>query len=483
MKNYFKYIAVSACWLLSSCSSEFLELNPVSSAVSDNFYKTADDIKNAVNGGYAALQLPGVSTNSYQFGEIPSDNATPVASGTVTDRDEFDRFYLRTTNPYILERWNDCYNAIARYNAVLEKIDAVNLDKTLKDRYIGEMKFLRAYVYFELVRTFGDVPLVLNAISNPDDGYQFKRNPQAEVYAQIEKDLTEAEPILPVSYSRSDIGRVTRGAAKGLLGKVFLTQGKFAQASTKLKEVIDLGVYKLLPDYSAVFDVKNKNHQESVFDIQFMSGGAGEGNPWPNQFAPAGSGNAVIQFGGSGNNRPTQDLINAFETGDKRKDVSVGTSYIGVNGQVIYDNYVKKYFDVPASNNDNGNNIPVIRYSDVLLMYAESLNEIGFKQDGEALGYLNQVRVRAGLKSKTASELASQEQFRIAIEQERRVEFAFENQRWYDLVRTKRALPVLNSKKAEMNFVNSLTENNFVFPVPQSQIDINAEKIKQNPGY
>lgn len=483
MNRNYKYLALSLCWVLTSCGNEFLNLAPKSSVVTNNFYRSADDFKIAVNGGYAALQSPGVSTNSYQFGEIPSDNSTPVASGTVTDRDEFDRFYLRTTNPYVLERWNNCYNAVARYNVILQKIGGVDFDNDLKSRYIGEVKFLRAYIYFELVRTFGDVPLVLNAISDPDEGYAYDRTSKVKVYEQIENDLKDAILRLPVSYTGADIGRATQGAAKGMLGKVYLTQQKFTLARDQFLEVISSGVYEILPDYAAVFNVKNKNHKESVFDIQFMSGGRGEGNPWPNYFAPTGSGNAVVQFGGSGNNRPTADLINAYEPGDLRKDISLATSYTNSSGQVVNEPYVKKYFDVPAAINDNGNNIPVIRYSDILLMYAESLNEIAFSAGGDALKYLNVVRKRAGLSAKTPQELSSRELFRSAMEQERRVEFAFENQRWYDLVRTGRAIEVINSKKNSINLVNLLTENNLVFPVPQSQIDINKEKIKQNNGY
>jgi hypothetical protein len=436
-----------------------------------------------VNGAYAALQSGGVFGNSYVFGDVASDNTVPPASGSVTDQDEFDRFYIRTTNPFISGRWNDSYTAIARFNTILDKIGGVTMDETLKNRYIAEAKFLRALVYFNLVRTFGDVPLIVKSISNPDEGYEYGRAPKADVYAQIEKDLTEAESVLPVSYATTDIGRATRGAAKALLGKVYLTENKYAPAATKLKEVIDLGVYDILPNYADVFRVSNKNNKESVFDVQYKSGGAGEGNAWPNSFAPENSGNAVIAFGGGGNNQPTADLVNAYEAGDKRKDISLATSYTNANGQTIPYNFVKKYVDTPVANGDNGNNIPVIRYADVLLMYAESLNEVGYQAAGDALTNLNRIRTRAGLTGKTAANIPTQQAFRLAIEQERRVEFAFEGHRWYDLVRTGRAITVLNSKKDQIRLVNTLTENNLVDPIPQNQIDINKAKISQNPGY
>lgn len=477
------YISLLIAFMISSCSEEFLDLKPISSATSDNFYRTADDIKNAVNGAYAGLQSGGITGNSYIYGDIASDNTVAVASGSVTDQDEFDRFYIKTTNPYILGTWNDSYTVIARFNTILDKIDAVTMDGALKARYVAEVKFLRALVYFNLVRTFGDVPLVLKSIINSDEGYSYSRNPKTEVYTQIEKDLSEAETVLPAAYTGADIGRATKGAAKALFGKVYLTEKKYAPAVAKLKEVIDLGVYTLLPNYADVFRVANKNNKESVFDVQYKSGGSGEGNPWPNSFAPQNSGNAVIAFGGDGNNQPTNDLISAYEPGDLRKDASLAVSYVNAAGQVIPDKFVKKYFDVPVAKNDNGNNIPVIRYADVLLMYAESLNEVSFQANGDAFTYLNMIRTRAGLAKKTATEITSQASFRLAMEQERRVEFAFEGQRWFDLVRTGRAVEVLNSKKDQIRIVTPLTENNLVFPIPQSQIDINKEKIRQNTGY
>lgn len=483
MKISTSYIFLAATLLLTSCSEEFLDLKPISTATSDNFYRTADDFKNAVNGAYAGLQINGLTGNSYVFGEITSDNTVAVASGSVTDQDEFDRFYIKTTNPFISARWNEAYSVIARHNTILDKIGGITMDETLKNRYIAETKFLRAVVYFTLVQTFGDVPLILKPVSTPDEGYTYGRSPKVDVYAQIEKDLTEAESVLPVSYAAADLGRATKGAAKAYLGKVYLTQKKYAPAVSKLKEVIDLGIYVLLPSYADVFRVANKNNKESVFDVQYKSGGAGEGNPWPNSFAPQNSGNAVIAFGGDGNNQPTADMIAAYETGDLRKDVSVASSYTNAAGQVIPERFIKKYYDVPVAKNDNGNNIPLIRYADVLLMYAEALNEVSYQPAGDALDYLNMIRTRAGLAKKTAADIPTQQAFRLAMEQERRVELAFEGHRWFDLVRTDRAILVINGKKDQIRLVAELTPNNLVFPVPQSQIDINKDKIKQNPGY
>ncbi|PRX40399.1 RagB/SusD family nutrient uptake outer membrane protein [Salegentibacter salegens] len=257
----------------------------------------------------------------------------------------------------------------------------------------------------------------------------------------------------------------------------------YSAAAEKLKEVIDSGVYNLLPNYAAVFDPDNDNNDEIIFSIQFLAGGIGEGNPWPNSFAPINSGNAVIPFGGGGNNQPTTDMINSYEPGDQRKDFSIATSYESESGEIIPTNFVTKYQDEPATSGDNDNDIPIIRYADILLMYAEALNELGYESPGEAFIYLNEVRERAGLMSLSSAEVSSQEEFRLAIEKERRVELAFEGHRWFDLVRTDRAIPVMNAKKDEMELVKTLTENEKVFPIPQSVIDVNPDQIQQNPGY
>jgi hypothetical protein len=468
---------------LAACGNKHLDLKPISQITTANFYQTADDFRSAVNGAYATLQQGGNFGNIYVAGDIPSDDTSPVASGSVTDQDEFDKFYLRTTNPFLGAWWNDGYRGIARCNAILDQIDGVEMNSQLRDRYKAETKFIRGVIYFNLVRLFGDVPLVLKSVSSPEEGYSIGRAPVAEVYAQIEKDLTEAEAVLPRTYTGVDVGRATSGAAKAFLAKVYLTQRKFAQAATKLKEVIDSGVYDLLPSFAAVFSAAAKNHREAVFEIQYRSGGLNEGNPTPSSFAPENSGNAVIPFGGDGNNQPTIDLENAFEPGDQRKAITVATSYVNAAGVTVPARFTRKFMDSPPVKYDNNNNLPVIRYADVLLMYAEALNENGFAANGDAFRFLNAVRRRAGLPERTATDLPSQAAFRLAVEQERRVELACEGHRWFDLVRTGRAIPVMNAKRTALGLRTDLNPNLLIFPIPQAQIDINPSLIRQNPGY
>lgn len=473
------YIFASVLTLsLTACQDKFLELAPVSQANTASFYKTQADMLIALNGAYGALQFGGQYGQNYVFAEIPSDDTRPVLSGSVTDQDEFDKFYLRTTNPFLLTRWSDGYRGIYRTNSVIGRLPGVTMDETLKKRIAGEAKFLRALMYFNLVRTFGGVPLVLTEITDPLQGYEYGRASVAEVYAQITVDLTEAEVALPERYTGADVGRATRGAAKSLLGKVLLTQKKYAEAAAKLKEVVDANTYDLLPNYADLFKPVSKNSRESIFEVQYKKGSIGEGSNFGNAYAPENSGNAVIPFGGGGNNQPTADLESAFEAGDVRKVVSYASSYVNAQGNRVDYYYIRKYLDPPTVNGDSEDNWYVLRYADVLLLYAEALNETG--KTAEALPLLNRVRKRAGLADKATT---TQADLRLAIEQERRVELAFEGHRWYDLVRTGRALPVLQAKAAAIGIKTALTENNLTFPIPQSQIDINPGKIQQNPGY
>ena len=293
MKAIYKIVALGLCLGLISCS-DFLDLQPKNKLGGEQFYQTAEQFTMAVNGAYSTLQEGGQYGNWYVFSEIPSDNTHNLLSGSVVDQDEFDKFYIRTTNPYIANFWNKSYACINRVNTVLDRIDNIDIDETLSDRYKLECKFLRALTYFNLVRVYGDVPLVLHEISI-NESYKYMRDPKEKVYEQIIADLKEAEA-LPISYKEDkNIGRATSGAAKALLGKVYLTLNKYSEAETKLAEVINSKVYALLENeagslnnkgYASVFHADNHNNKETVFEVQFKKGGYGEGSDFPNTFAP-----------------------------------------------------------------------------------------------------------------------------------------------------------------------------------------------------
>lgn len=486
MKLKYNLIAIALLGFSFSSCSDFLEQNPQTDLSENDFYKTADDILSAVNGVYSSLQEGDIYGNWYVFGEIPSDNTRNQLSGSVTTQNEFDQFYINTQNSMIANFWKAAYKVINRTNTVLGRIDGIEINTELANRYKLECKFIRALMYFNLVRVYGDVPLVLKEISI-SESYDILREPKENVYNQIIADLKEAQD-LPVSYSTAEDGRATQGAAKALLANVYMTLHKYAEAETILAEIINSGRYSLLENtpgslnidgYKNVFSPVNHNSEEGIFEIQFLKGGYGEGSNYANNFAPENSGTNVVAVGGTGgNNIPEMDIYNAYEEGDLRRDFSMSLGYYDnrKNNEWVESRYVCKFMDVPYQNNDASNNYPVIRYADVILMYAEALNQNG--KTAEACKYLNMTRRRGfGYQTTETSpvdlQTTDKAQFALMVEQERRVELAFENHRWFDLIRTGRAVEVMRSKGFSLN------ETNLICPIPQKQIDVNP-KLTQN---
>ena len=486
MKLKYNLIAIALLGFSFSSCSDFLEQNPQTDLSENDFYKTADDILSAVNGAYSSLQEGDIYGNWYVFGEIPSDNTRNQLSGSVTTQNEFDHFYIDTQNSMIANFWKAAYKVINRTNTILGRIDGIEINTELANRYKLECKFIRALMYFNLVRVYGDVPLVLKEISI-SESYDILREPKENVYNQIIADLKEAQD-LPVSYSTAEDGRATQGAAKALLANVYMTLHKYAEAETILAEIINSGRYSLLENtpgslnidgYKNVFSPVNHNSKEGIFEIQFLKGGYGEGSNYANNFAPENSGTNVVAVGGTGgNNIPEMDIYNAYEEGDLRRDFSMSLGYYDnrKNNEWVESRYVCKFMDVPYQNNDASNNYPVIRYADVILMYAEALNQNG--KTAEACKYLNMTRRRGfGYQTTETSpvdlQTTDKAQFALMVEQERRVELAFENHRWFDLIRTGRAVEVMRSKGFSLN------ETNLICPIPQKQIDVNP-KLTQN---
>lgn len=312
----------------SSCN-DFLNQNPQTDLSENDFYKTADDFTSAVNGVYSALQESNIFGNWYVFAEIPSDNTRNQLSGSVTSQDEFDKFYIDTQNSYIKDFWAAAYLTINRANTVLGRIDGIDIDADLTARYKLECKFIRALIYFNLIRVYGDVPLVLKEITI-SEAYDILREPKENIYNLIISDLKEAAEGLPDSYPTTEDGRATKGAAKALLGEIYMTQHKYPEAEAILGEIINSGRYALLENttgslnidgYKNIFSPINHNSKEGIFEIQFLKGGYGEGSNFANNFAPENSGTNVVTVGGTGgNNIPEMDIYNAYEEGDLRRE-------------------------------------------------------------------------------------------------------------------------------------------------------------------
>ncbi|SEJ03024.1 Starch-binding associating with outer membrane [Dyadobacter koreensis] len=503
MKNIVLFLIILTS-ALSACQDSFLELTDPTKIPTDKLFTSASNVTAAVNGVYS--QLAPVYNNSYfVFGEMASDNAYEPVSANA--RYFFTIFGVEENNPNLQTMWTDSYRCISRANTVLEKAGQVAMDTTLKNRYLGEMKFIRALNYFNLVRIWGAVPLVTQNLSDDyQQAYEFGRTPVVEVYAQIEKDLTEAAQVLPISYPAADLGRATRTAAKGLLGKVYITQQKYQLAAETFGELIEgaptagnlAKVHGLVStSFEDVFSTSNEMNKEILFAVRYISGGLSLGSGFASNFLPTYSGTDIIKAGLSGGPVVRQDLVNAFPEGDRRKAVSVGY-YTKGNSASTSDYYTRKYIvnGAPFARNDGDNDWILLRYADVLLLYAEALNETG--KSTEALRYVNMVRARAGLTALTGQ---NQSILRLTIENERRLELSYEGHRWFDLVRTGRLLTVMNAFYQKYKAIPSTAQNpnnglfvnsggsqvqvqpfQVLFPLPLAERQYNP-KLTQNEGY
>lgn len=484
MKKFRKIKIIVAISLIitMSCSEEFVDLVPISSVSVNVLYQKDKDFNDALVGVYDMFQS--LADNYIKFGDLRADDSWDeiVKPGSDSYMDQF------TTNPQdglMDETWRNSYKVIYLINEILTKIEDADPSVIVnKTQYVGEAKFFRALAYFDLVRIFGDVPMVIEPLTI-EESYLTTRTPVATIYNQIiVPDLLTAETNLPLSYSSSDIGRPTKGAAKAILGRVYLTLSDFTNAEAKLQEVTTMG-YELLPDFNDLWDWDNKHHKEYIFDIEYAAG-VGEGNDFTRASAP----NSLEfrdfynLFGEGGeSNCPTNDLFDLFDLspGDLRRDVTIGTrgGFYGEDSVWILlptntsQTFTKKYICNSAATSDAYANWPVIRYGDVILMYAEALNENG--ETAQAIPYLNQIRARAGVPEYALS--LSQSETRDAIRKERRLELSFEGVRWFDLLRYGTAYEVCQP----LGMLDYMT----VFPLPLSQVElINDPSIfPQNPGY
>lgn len=488
--------------ILSITLSGCLDLNPISEINEETFFANDQEMEVGVIACYNGLMEP-IKTE-WMLTDIRSDvsraydkSSSKTEVKNIMALNELEAF---ASIQEIESYWNAVYNNIYRCNMVLKNIGNVSNEEKRK-QYEGEATFIRAYHYFNLVRLFGPTFLVTEPIS-AQEAYSFGRTAVEGVYAFIENDLKKIidENLLPESYDKTDLGRVTILSARTLLGKVYLTQKKYQEAKEQLKAVEDAyGNYDLssIP-YADVFSTNNEMNKEIIFAIRFKSGKVGLGNPFGNMFAPLNSGTSVINGNGESLNYPSTKLVESYKNGDQRKDVTLGFGY--VNNQTnnyVNIRYVKKYLSPVTTAEDGENDVPVLRYADVLLMLAEIENELNDSPTSTAFNYLNATVVRAGLPPFTATDLNNKVKFRLAVEEERYKEFAYENQRFFDLIRTDRYTTVMkqyyqseyDEKNDELyyqdnnNLINGvINENQLLLPLPTSLIDVNPN-ITQNPGY
>ena len=464
--------------LMTSC--EVLDQKPESNFTPANFYKNADDAKAAVSAVYDPLN------NANLYGQVMwilQDQATDDAewgNGRSTanqPKNDLDKYTFTPATNTFQSIWSTVYSAINRANAVITRLPAIPMDEALKARYMAEAKFMRGFYYFTLVRLFGGVPIMTTETTSLND-LSVARASVDEVYTLIIQDFMEAETVLPATYTGADRGRATKGAATAYLAKVYLTRQDWAKASAKAKEVIDSRQYDLWANFAEAFLIANKNGKEAVFEMQALSGGFGEGSWMQGYMRP--NFDRVNGVAGFGDDPATENLYKAYRDDDKRRNVTLNlysaTSTPTAPASVLFPCYVYKYLDLAATGNaDGGNNYPIIRYPDVLLMYAEALNEQS-ANNVEAYATINRIRNRAGLPNLPPN--LTQAQFRDSVLLERRLELAFEGHRWYDLARTKRLISAMKAQNPTI----TVAEHHYLFPIPQTERDVNP-KLEQNPGY
>lgn len=448
---------------MTSCGDSFFDLEPASSVTIDKVYKTASDYNVAVIGCYAKLQS---QVNFYtECCEYRSDNLSLDAPTAGTqDRYDIDHFTEKPSNGILSSYWANFNNNVYRCNLLLDQIDGANFAENLKKQYKGEAMFIRALNYFNMYRIWGGVPATKHVVSAAE-ALKVARYSDEQMFDLIAGDLKEIvdNNYLPETYSSADMGRATSGAAKALLGKVYLTFHKWTEAKDILSQLI--GKYQLVSPIAQVFDVDNKNNNEIIFAVHFNKEIEGEGHSYWYNLTNA-----------SDDTNQTSSLLNTFPTGDARKDL---ITYVQVEKNV---RLMNKFYDTKSPTFKTvGNDQILLRYADVLLMYAEALNEIQYdaSEGSLALKYLNAVRQRAGISNLTVKQLPTQEKFRKGILVERQREFPYEGQRWFDLVRMGFAKSVMAENGVEIK------DYQLLFPIPQQEIEKVGDKsiLWQNPGY
>ncbi len=464
-----KYILILFSAIYYGCGENFLDRTPISNPNEADFYQTREDLETALWAAYATLYISyGPESLPSFFGELMSDNVyCDNAAGRIQDYEGFENHTMSDDNELVLGYWNEYYKAIYILNNIIVK--SGELDFASKDALIGEARFLRAMYYFDMVRAWGDIPLVKVPI-DIDEAYAQVRTPMSEVYEFIVDDLTFAASNLPTKAAERFVGAASSEAANTLLGKVYLTLGMKNEAKNALMKVY--GKFQLVP-YADLWDMNKKNGASSIFEIQYKGGASNPFSLYWAMFSPLD--NRIVTAWGGGFNQVTSDLWNAYETNDPRRDLSIQDGYTASDGSTVEVKFSIKWKDenaeVSALREAADNNFIILRYADVLLMLAEVTGDER---------YLNEVRDRVGLPAYgTQGYPTEYNTVALAVEHERQVEFALEFHRWFDLVRTGRAIAVIKNSGKNI----TLTEEQLLLPIPLEVITQNPEVIKQNTAY
>ena len=470
-----KYILLTAAAsvLLSSCGNDFLDLTPHSNANEEDFYRTEEEIQTAMVAAYSTLHTIYGSLNvMYFFGALTSDDAYTTDEGAGNYK-PFENSQVQANNGEVHAAWNQFYEAITRMNKILEKLD--KSDIAGKEVYQAEMKFLRALYYFNMVQIWGGVPLVTKTMSI-SEAYQMGRASVESIYGMIMQDLEFCIHHLPVKGQVRAVGVPSKGAAYALLGKVYLTKGDKEKAAQTLLNIYNKE-YELADTYEDLWDMDKKNGKESIFEIQYLGGVENPYSTYWALYTPANN-LGMITLQGGGHNQVSDDLWNAYEPGDPRRDISIQDGWTTSAGEFDPTRFPLKWVDrnapVSGKREAGNNNFIVLRYADVLLMLTEATGDPK---------YMNEVRNRVGLPGYGETGYPAQyNTVELAVEHERHVELATEFHRFFDLKRTGRAVEVMRNSWKNLQ---SFDEHNLVWPIPETVIDQNPELWAplQNPGY
>lgn len=535
MKNKWIY-TILLLLVLGSCNPGFIDKPELAVQTTDNFYKTQEDALKAVTATYNYFQSYDFEVHQFEFGNIASDDAE---KGGESDNDrpfvkDLEFFRTRSDNLSCRGLWNICYTAIYQTNNTIFHIEQIQMDEQLKERLIGEVRFIRADFYFHLINVFGEVPLITKPLS-PDD-YHLPKSSKATIWNQIEQDLIYSRDHVPLKskYAKADMGRITKGAAQALLANVYLFQKKWKLAEKEAKEVILSGEYQLEPEFQDLFQIKKTDFGvESVFEVPHISTNTGWGDESEGTVVPIFC--RSRNSGGWGFNCPTYDLLSEFEPGDPRLvhtlvfEGDVFEGEVQVNQNSPSHMYSRKVFltaseRVGFDSSDAPFNLKIIRYAEVLLIHAEAACENGDLE--EARLSLNKIRQRARNSSATDKKLTyknvnkyqvsknSYEQYsfikynywdaytdkvnllpevktndqsllRTAIRHERRIELAMENKRFFDIIRwgePENHFHLFANKWKTGKGAQFRKNINELFPIPQDELDLNP-RMTQNPGY
>jgi tetratricopeptide (TPR) repeat protein len=509
MKKKIFFLALMFTGTITSCDKDLLDQVNPNAPTTESFWKTPADAVKGINAAYAGIQNREITLWELFSYDMRSDEG--YSQSPWTDLGNVGRFIMNDYNiPFNLELWRELYRNVYRCNQVLTYVPLMSIDETLKKRIVAEAKFLRGHLYYKLVTLWGKVPIV-TTIQKPDD--RPDQGALEEIWAQIEKDFSEAKADLPAAYTGGDVGRATKGGATAYLGKAYLQEKKYSQAEAEFKEIIDQvpALYDLMPNFKDNFTDEFENNKESLFEIQFANNN-GKSSGFPNYDLAGGdeTSERAQFFGVRGigwcDGQVTKWLNKEFLIEpDKNGGVDPRLQYTlfyDHPGEMLYgqtyaqrgfgasDRFWKKYTNYwkPTDSYFSGINQRVIRLADVYLMYAECLNEAG--KTALAIPFANRVRQRSNMNDLPLT--LTQSQVRQQLRHDRVVELAGESVRFVDMMRYGILSPALAGPNPDISptdadfdteFKNFVIGKSEYLPIPLYEIDAYGGKLKQNPGW